>query len=360
MSVFSVFCIGTGHTQGELNNTMKSLYDDCQGARYINDGLLKLRAASGRGLNEMARDTMVAIQEEMRKTRQVWTRVNLAGHSRGAILCHMLARRITETWRPMEITLALIDPVHMSKEEHPGAETLARNDKILAYQAIIMENENTPLPLGPGGKFYPFKFIRFLAAEDRAKVNYINMPGTHGSATQALTHPVAKVARELIANFMRRRGTVFASPKVPALDMCELFAQINLQNPFNRATGKRKIWNDKGDAQAHVAGRHSWQSSDSRASSVDKALQHSYAYFPGKFKILIDPRQGGYFINQKHAMFFSKAFPNHWKLLETPNRVNVPGAALEAERLVMEQHDGLKGTFHLLADFILDPMNVTL
>jgi len=356
MAVFSVFCIGTGHTRAEDNNTMKVLYDECRGGlKYLNDGPTGVRAGTGGGMNKMVEDTMRWIKREV----PLPTKVNLAGHSRGAILCHMLAHAIftDPVTTNMKITLCLIDPVHMSKYHHEGAEHLDNNPNLLAYQAIIMENENTRLRGGPGGKFYPFKFVTLDSQNDAEKIYYINMPGTHGSGTQVLTNPVAKVVKELIANFMRKQGTEFSSLKKTPFEMCELFAQIHLQNPFSKNRSARLIFNDKGTATSHSLGNAKWRSLEGRAASVATAMQHNQAHVPDR----IDHRdrienlgQTAYFINEKHAKFFSLAFPSLWGVIA--NKWKIPKNQYMNEMALMYSQPGLKGTFWMVRNLIDEKM----
>ena len=348
MVVFSVFNIGTGHTQKERNNTMKALYDEAYPPKYINDGPPGLNGiAMGWGMNTMRDLTM----KEIRKAKP--DRVNLAGHSRGAILCHMLAHAIlTDKSMPnTEVTLCLIDPVHMSWIPHTGSEDLLHTDRLLAYQAIIMENENTNLPGGPDGKFYPFKFVELEKEDDTQhekgakKVYYINMPGTHGSATQVLTNPVAKVAKEMIKNFMRRRGTYFKGNKPDPIDMCELFADIHRLNPFDPQLQARLIYNDSGKAKVHKPGNEAWRSVDSRSDSVTKANFLNESRVPGRIK-LPGLQRGQYLINQKHAKYFSRAFPNLWLVLSQGTPIS--RAAYQGELSLMLSRPALRHAFPML------------
>jgi hypothetical protein len=199
-NVFSVFCIGTGHSRAEPNNVMKWLYDNCywpgypKDLKYINDGVmggggpLHTNEWIGVGMADMKTSTMNAIKRAVRRRELCVTRINLAGHSRGAVLCHMLAEAIRtdpET-QHLEVSMALLDPVHMSNF-HPGAKALEGSNKFIQCLTIIMENVNSFM--------FPFKFIEATDDETQAKIYYVKMPGTHGSGTQVLTNPIGKCAR---------------------------------------------------------------------------------------------------------------------------------------------------------------------
>jgi hypothetical protein len=304
MAVMSIFNIGTGHTAEETNQTMKVLFDDCtSNLKYINKGPvgnIGFNAAVGWGMNTMSDDTFEAIR--IRKGPCGLDTINLAGHSRGAILCHMLAHQIYAhpLTRDLNINMMLIDPVHQSKITHEGAESLDNNPRLLSYRAIIMENVNSGL--------YPFKFVDAdvnagKVLEDR--VYYIRMPGTHGSGTQALTNPIGIVVKELVANFMRKRGTPFQTRKKSSLEMCELFAAIHAQNPVNSA-GKRKIFDDVRDGAKR---KTSYQSTEGRAGAVQQAMIINRTQRPLRQRVGWLSQRSKYFFNELHANFFRKAFP---------------------------------------------------
>src|SRR5262249_33718705 len=132
--------------------------------------------------------------------------INMAGHSRGAVLCHMVARKLYEIGKRVPITIAALDPVHMSNAHGDVGKLPPTVEK---YQAIVMENENKPFLFDIFGAVFQFQFVD-TDGEDTGRVYYINMPGKHGSGTQ-LTSPIGRVCYELIANFMRKRGAQFTS-----------------------------------------------------------------------------------------------------------------------------------------------------
>src|SRR5215470_9485106 len=92
--IFNLFCLGTGHKKDETNQTMRRLHDDCKSwtdYKYICDGPTGLGGvAAGAGMNAL-RDECV------KKIRAVLplSRINMAGHSRGAMLCHMVAHKLS-------------------------------------------------------------------------------------------------------------------------------------------------------------------------------------------------------------------------------------------------------------------------
>lgn len=358
--VYNVFCIGTGHTRDESNNTMVQLFNDCRGTEGIDkcivDGPLLdgfLRAITGGGLNEK----LAGILDPISRARP--HKVNMTGHSRGAILCHMLAHamRGDRNLRNAEINMILIDPVHQSKFKHDGAEALD-NPQVKHYHAIIMENENTRIgKWGMGPKMYPFKFVEVAKAKWRKRIYYINMPGTHGSGTQAETHPVAKVAMELIRHFMVAHNTNFGEGVKDAEEMCDLFADINVKLQW--VNGGRVIWDDDPQAQVHEAGKETLQSSGTRQGAIQKALALNKSFEPNRRgtpeyvrRLAIIPDQPHdqvpYFINDVHASFFKDAFPYFYQVLTSHGQVRKDDVEYFQAQRRMRRKEALAATWSIL------------
>jgi hypothetical protein len=368
MPVFNVFNIGTGHDQYTgYNNIMTRMYQRCtdpEDCKYINDGPLKTKAIFGTGMTQKDFDSIAWLEGAVNKYPSI-TKLNLTGHSRGAVLCHMLVHSILNN--PLfnsiqEINMFVIDPVHMSKEKgHWGAEGLDSSDRLKSYQAIIMQNENKKLWFGPEGKFYPVKPV-MADDETRKKIYYIPMPGTHGSATQVYTNPVAQVVVELIMAFMSKKGTQFDGGlyrKKSPERMCELFARIHLLNPLNpKNKSKQLIFDDGDSALEHVKGRgEKYRSTEGRAALISKVNQHNFNYAKRRVHITW-LHEVPYFFNQKHAMFFSKAFPALWGCV-TGQR-NFDDSACQNELLKLSNSHALMQTYHLLAPYIGDPRVLTI
>jgi hypothetical protein len=364
MAVFSIFNIGTGHGKTEHNNIMKRLYDFCADpidCRYINDGPLGVKEEATGPLNEKKDATLEALEKAINK--YPITKVNLTGHSRGGVLCHMIAHEILRNVIYNSITdinIFVIDPVHMnlSGETHEGAEELTSDPRLMSYHAIVMENVNMEI--------YPLALVR-ADDETRKKMYYIPMPGTHGSATQVFTNPVAQVAFELIINFMMKKGTNFGNYQKKSPErMCELFANIHLVNPLKvKTVGKpfqqRRIFDDPGDAWEHEEGKHSYQSTKGRADDILQVHMHNFFYagrrnqllqIPGKIRFMsLD--EIPYFFNLKHATFFSRAFPALFDCVLGQRQFD--DSACQNELMKLSNSFPLRQTYHLLAPFIGDP-----
>jgi hypothetical protein len=342
MTVFSIFNIGTGHTSSEKNNIMKVLYDRCQATKeykYLNDGPTGLDAVAGTGMEEKRRQTFQAIVNTHENPKLPFiSRVNLTGHSRGAILCHMIAYDILTRTDIKEVNMFVIDPVHMSAG-HTGADRLVSSSRLKSYQAIIMENVNK--------RIYP---LTLVDADDRAtkeKRYFIPMPGTHGSATQVLTNPIAQVAYELIANFLQKRGTDLGHTKKSPEEMCDLFAKIHLQNPLN-AKGERLIYDDGGNVRTHVPGNYGYQPIKRRQEALAEARRLNQKFGGGRVK-LSSLHEIPYFFNQKHAKFFKDAYPTLWKrILGRQQWDNV----CEAQARRLRGYNAMRRTYHLLEPYL--------
>ncbi|MCC2658253.1 MAG: hypothetical protein K0Q76_3361 [Panacagrimonas sp.] len=320
MAANNVFNIGTNHTQTETNNMIAALGHACTAGPdfvTINDGPTgPMGNLIGWGMNSALKSTVAKIKAAARDGRI--DRVNMTGHSRGAILCHMISHALAndKSTKELEIRMFLVDPVHQSILNHAGGERLT-NPKLVHYRAIVMQNENTGFL---GWKMFPFKFV--AANEDtREHMRYIPMPGRHGSATQQLTSAVGQVTAMMIARYMNKNGTPFASPfdtKLSNLEYCQLFAKIHIENPLAADGVRRLLFDDAGTSKVHSSAKDSLQGSGSRHNAVKRAMSKNRKVDKAsrqRLSQLVSP----YFFNVEHARHFSKAFPNCFAVLsKTP------------------------------------------
>jgi hypothetical protein len=341
-SVFSVFSIGTGHTQGERNNTIAALGHACVGAKIINDGPTGVMGnVQGWGMNDALRRSIDAIKAANPMV------VNMTGHSRGAILCHMIAHAMISdpATSQIKINMMLLDPVHQSKLTHEGAEILD-NPNLLSYQAIIMMNEDKKIA---GSTAFPFKFVQASTATQH-KIHYINMPGTHGSGSQQLTSPIGKVVYELIANYMRSRRTVFNTPVRSPIEMCDLFAQIHLLNPASVDGASRLLFDDKGTAGQHNVKSQGQHGTQLRAASIIRALQiNTQTEFQAGTKVLPTMPINSYIFNAEHAFYFKCCFPYFFKVLAaSPLRTHLEQGPFSRDFETMGRYPALAASSPLL------------
>jgi hypothetical protein len=348
--VFSVFNIGTGHIGSEPNNTIAALGKLCEGDKVVNDGPGTggnsidnfFGTLQGWGMDDACKTTIEAIK--IKKPR----RVNMAGHSRGAILCHMIAHELSkdDETKDIEICMIVLDPVHQSFSKHEGGEIL-KNPKILGYHAIIMEHEDKGK-----GLMFPFK-VMSIEQSLLSRVHYIQMPGKHGSGSQCLTSPVGKVVFELMGGYLRARGTEFQNwrPKTP-IEICELFAGIHVENPFDIEKNKRLIFDDSGSSTEHNSKNQGWHESTFREKVLKDALIHNQTHNKTfRFnKPLNTSKLSDYFFNQEHFSYFRSAFPYFFKLLTGPklNTYSLNAQSYLHELKLMFVHKDLGTSFSSL------------
>jgi hypothetical protein len=222
--VFSVFNIGTGHTAAEQNNTIADLYRLCSGAnKFINDGPVgTMGVAQGKGMDPKS---AAAVEKILAAKPAV---VNLTGHSRGAVICHMIANDLAESEDPAakqitQLNMILLDPVNQSVHTQRG-KRLGAGIKLGQYVSIVMENVNN-------AGFFPTTSVRPMNAQFRSQMTFIHMPGSHGSGTQPFTSAIGKVCHGMIMRCMYEWGTRFRIMPPGAREMTEWFAQIRWDNP---------------------------------------------------------------------------------------------------------------------------------
>jgi hypothetical protein len=344
--VFSVFNIGTGHIQSELNNTIAALGADCEDAeKVVNDGPTgAMGNFQGWGMN----DALSATHEAIRNANP--THVNMTGHSRGAILCHMLAHAIYSDprTRHIKINMIVLDPVHQSKLKHEGAEHLDDNPNLLTYHSIIMEHEDNRKF---GSTLFPYKFVAATDSVEK-RMHFINMPGKHGSGSQNLTSPIGKVVYELIANFMRTKRTRFRTPAPTPLDMCEYFAQIHLLNPLSIDGSKRLLFDDGGNTLTHDPKKQGVHGNTLRAADIARALTlnaNTTLKSPG-MRVMPKKPTTEYFFNAEHAYYFHLAFPFFFKVLAgAPAKTKMVWSAFDRDFTRLGSRPGLTESFPVLA-----------
>jgi hypothetical protein len=186
MPTFTVFNIGTGHNQTELFNLLVQLHgltaaNGIDHQKRINDG-----PAGDKRLDEVVIPAfhMDNIKRDMTDAIIAWatrlghqfdtSSVNLVGHSRGAIICVLIAGALFRLLRTLRCNLFLVDPVNMSEIVDADARTLYEN--VQECRRITMEDDLSP-------KTYPLQDVHYVTGVDRRVLHY-RLPGTHGTATQ--------------------------------------------------------------------------------------------------------------------------------------------------------------------------------
>jgi hypothetical protein len=150
-------------------------------------------------------------------------RINLIGHSRGAVTCHMVAHRIKKEFRDFRVRIFAIDPV-------PGGERDFASDigdfktipsNVLEYCQILMENHSEVFfgVLGP-------KRLKF---ESPGNTNYrtLAMPGKHGSCVKTMfqEYPESQISCALLSDWLVDGG-VTCNYRLRSMQIAEVYAII--------------------------------------------------------------------------------------------------------------------------------------
>lgn len=319
----NIFNIGSGHNKDEKNNTIAELgrsataMDGRAGQKtFINNG--PPTAFPEGFLKDRLRETLKWIEDN-----QI-TKINMAGHSRGAYLCNMIAEGVATSDslkdQVQEINIINLDPVKMAMLDNC---TITTQRKIQRYHVIIMLHEGK-------NQLFPLHIAQAKEDSDYHRRYTIPMPGKHGSGTQPLTCPIGKAVYEMIKKFMSNRGTVFKDKLCAPIDFCVLFAKIHTLQPLD-ADGRRKIFDDDRNAVSHIPGQHEEYLSESkkRAKVYAQLRELDTKYSDKRTKVISQAPTcvGGkpvdedllpkYFFNLQHLRYFYKGFPHMFNRMRT-------------------------------------------
>jgi hypothetical protein len=312
MSVFTVFSVGTKHTSSESNNTMARLYRKCSGRdKFINDGpgtgggkvSNLLGNARGKSMDPRCEEAIDAIL----KARP--TTVNLAGHSRGAVMCHMIANDLTESTDSAaqaisNINMILLDPVNMSVHVQRGGQ-LRKGMALRRYVSIVMENVTSMI--------FPSKTVKPKEDQFLNMMTYLHLPGTHGSGTQPLTSAIGHAAYRTIKWYLHKWGSQFAGGRPTSKAICDAYAGIHLENSVKYdkkgLVAAREISNDpKGQSTREDRSAVKWGWEKVGGSRI-KAIAANYERMAKAFKRKENLRDSPYFFNHFHMARFKEGFP---------------------------------------------------
>lgn len=303
MSTFTVFNIGTGHTRGETNNTVADLYRRCSGGgKWVNDGPTgMLGNAQGKSMDPKCRDAIAAILAARPQT------LNLVGHSRGAVISHMIANDLSVCNESAaryisRVNMICLDPVNMSVHTERG-KSLAAGVKLGKYVSIVMENVTK--------KIFPSTTLKPLDALMSQLMTFMHLPGSHGSGTQCLTSAIGRACHGMIMTYLNQWGTRFDAPPPDAKELANTFARIHVENPVQYdkkgLIKSRLVSNSPGDATG--PGRKTkfaWQEVG-RVKEIAANYERMAAADASKGDTNF--RDSPYFFNEFHAAVFKAAFP---------------------------------------------------
>jgi hypothetical protein len=258
--------------------------------------------AEGYGWEENVDHALEVIQAIAMGSNTDWARsittpsaINMAGWSRGAVTCHMLAHALAKHpfLRNIPVNIFAFDPV-----PGPGnfkLEQVSLPSNVRNYTAVIMEDESR-------GIMKPVIFGTDADENSAKKFKMIPLPGGHTTAVFSVRSEVGTIGRALVDHFLTKHGTrLRASLLLTSVQYCELYAKVRMDlGKYREMTGS---W------LQHLLG--------TRARNV-----------PNKF------RDTAYFINAHHAHKFEKAFPALWRMLNSgsgsPDEVDRAAALVRA------------------------------
>lgn len=216
--------------------------------------------------------------------------INMAGWSRGAITCFMIAHALYDNprTRPIEVNIFAFDPVPgPGNFDDPNKVTLPPNVK--RYSAIVQEDERRKI-------MRPALITADEAPGVRARFYY--MPGSHCTPVFRTKNEVGLIAAYLAHKFLRKHGTRLSSAiELMPKDLCELYARIRIDIASYR--------NNHG--------------------GFLQALGVQARKTPNNL------RDTAYFINDHHENQFRKVFPQIWNALQKGVRA---GARTDFDRAV--------------------------
>ena len=242
---------------------------------------------SGYGWEHNTKRTVEAIKKLNVSGGMPITKVNMAGWSRGAITCFMIANALMNDPGTKNITAINIfgfDPV-----PGPGHFDDPRKTPLTAtvkcYAAVLMQDEEK----------WIFKPVAEPEHTENSRRVYYPLPGVHSDGVFRHKSVIGKLATFLCYRFMRAWGTnVSGLPWYTHLQMCEMYAEMRMNQLKNAKKGQG--WFDK-----------LWDRDFNPLYHRRREIQNQF-------------HDSVYFINAHHHKLFSICFPEVFLYFE--NKVN--------------------------------------
>src|SRR5262245_46783250 len=183
----------------------------------------------GYGWEENVDHALEVIQAIAMGSNPDWTKaiatpaaINMAGWSRGAITCHMLAHALAKHrfLRNIPVNIFAFDPV-----PGPGnfkLEQVSLPSNVNCYSAVVMEDEcrriMKPVVFDPGADEGSGK-----------KFKSIPLPGEHNTGVFRTRSEIGTIAAALAHKFLTKHGTRLRDPMILTdLQFCELYAKVRM------------------------------------------------------------------------------------------------------------------------------------
>lgn len=318
--------IGTGHSRKEPDNILVRVFGSVKAAS-INDGVGSksgdlLGNVFGHGLETGVENSTKSLPADAR-------RVFLVGHSRGAILSYLVANELQRQKPGLAVHIFNIDPVSRYAKNTNDKDVVRKN--VRSVKAIVMENDNAP-GIGIGNMFQ----LTFVRGPKDLAIEYIPMPGTHGSATQVNVHnPIGMAAYQMVLRWLDGHGVPLNNQPGPLPLLCNTFFEIHERNPIQALTASGGVaartvtdWDSKNPVGKTQSGLN-------RRGMMAKAGISNPNSAGGGDKFV----NAGLFINAYHSDLFQTCYPaSHALVTKSPTELSrnrlTPGARASLQKEV--------------------------
>lgn len=245
--------------------------------------------ATGWGMNDK---TALAVHAATATRAQ---RVNLVGHSRGAILCFRIANELQRKSPGVQVRILAVDPVAQTMVgKREDRSTLGSN--VTKFTGIVMRDDNMP-------NMFPLTLP--TSAGTRAGLGpeaYIDLCGTHGTAT-LVGWPIGNTALEIGKRFLRDCLVPLSSPPHSDLWLVNEYCKIRSANPVVPSSdGAERVINDLKQEQVK------W-----KRVLLSDTLKRKAQLIKAGLTLMYDPSKP--FINAHHAAVFRAELPATWAVL---------------------------------------------
>ncbi len=252
----------------------------------------KLRGnVTGHGWEQNVNDAMTIIK--FIHAGSPITTINMAGWSRGAVTCHMLAHALLSdpNTRNIGVNIFAADPVAgPGNRADPRKNTLPPN--VASYFAVVAEDESRSI-------MKPVNLSHFgSGSEDTGhKVKVITVPGEHNTGVLRGT-PLGKLVWFFAHRFLSKRGTQLnGGIHLTHVDICECYAGIRMyMTDFRNMHG----------------------STGGQLGRTNRNVENKFA-------------QNHFWVNEHHLGQFAKAFPVMAPAITNPNLLANGGFQLQQE-----------------------------
>lgn len=253
----------------------------------------KLRGnVTGHGWEHNVRDAMQIIKFIHASSRIAV--INMAGWSRGAVTCHMLANALMQDQATNNIAVNIFaaDPVAgPGNRADPNKNTIPAN--VANYFAVVAEDENRNI-------MKPVNVTQIQQSSEGMmgrKVKVINVPGEHNTGVLKGT-PLGKLVWFFAHKFLTKHGTrLNGAINLTHVEVCECYAGIRMyMKDFRSMHG----------------------STGSQLGRTGRGVQNSFS-------------QHHFWVNDHHMGQFMKAFPIVGPAITNPNLLANGGFQLQQE-----------------------------